>query len=380
MANITDEYRKAAVHDGLFWPDYRTARAEAGFSWRVSSSQYTLMGMLGWGPPDILRDPERCIELYRRGRPIAARRLPEEFGETAISTPAISYGHANGLGCPLRFPEEQGEVGVVHAYEDVSLEETIEAASADYDWATLGEAPYYIDYYRELQDAFPGENVGFAFGKEGPVTTAYELRGDQLFYDLMLEPEKTRRLFVALAESAVSFERFRERVMHGEPQGPNPEGGGMCDDVAAMVPADRFEDLVLPAWDRYYRGMTTGRRSMHVEDLRREQLRFVQAIGVSSYDPSVSPKLTPRVIADEIEVPFGWRLNCTHYPQRDCAAVREWVFHAVADGASSVFTAVSATMCEEWTLAKVRAFIAAATEAEEQLEAGRPRAQVSASH
>lgn len=370
VQNVTEKYSKAALRDSLFWPDYDTARQEAGFSWSVAATQYTLLGLMEWSVPDILRDPDRCIELYKRARPLAAEKLPEDANAPAIVTPPISYGHANGLGCPLKFPEEQGDVGVEHAYQNASLEETIDVASRDYDWASRGDAPFYIDYYKMLKDAFPGENVGFAFGKEGPVTTAYELRGEQLFYDLMSEPEKTRELFLALAESAISFQRFHEKLTQGESQGPNPDRGGMCDDIAAMVPPDRFADLVLPAWDCYYRGMTTGRRFMHVEDLRREQLHFVQAIGVATYDPGVSPKLTPRMIAEEINVPFKWRLNSTHYPAMEHEGIRKWVYDAVAEGPSQIFTIIAATMCDDESLGKVRAFIEAAKEAAEHLDAG----------
>ncbi|MFP4029911.1 MAG: hypothetical protein ACLFWL_19210 [Candidatus Brocadiia bacterium] len=133
MQNIIEKYRKTALHHGLFWPDYDTARQEAGFSWSVAATQYTLLGVMDWNVPDILRDPDRCIELYNRARPIAAERLPEDVNAPAIVTPPISYGHANGLGCPLKFPEEQGDVGVEHAYQNASLEETIDGASRDYD-------------------------------------------------------------------------------------------------------------------------------------------------------------------------------------------------------------------------------------------------------
>lgn len=376
MLTASEEYRTAALKDGLFWPDYETARQEADFVWRAGSTQYTLLGLMGWTSLDVMRNPQKCIELYQRARPITEKRLRSEISKASITIPPISYGHANGLGCKLLFPETgHGDVGLAHAYEHASLEETIDVASREYDWETRGEAPYYIEFYQTLQEAFPDEKISFIYKHEGPLTTAYLLRGQQIFIDLMTEPEKTRRLLAALTDSIISYHRFHQRIT-GETPGVNPEGGGLADDIAAMVPADRFEDMVLPFWDRYYRGMTSGKRGMHVEDLRREQLRFVEAIGVDYYDPSISPKLTPPMIRDEIRVPFAWRLSSIHYPHMDSPAIRDWVYQAVADGAGSIFTHVSSNMVDEPTLAKVDTFIDTAMDVQERLDGGASRESI----
>ena len=54
----------------------------------------------------------------------------------------------------------------------------------------------------------------------------------------------------------------------------------------------------------------------------------------------------------------------------------DWVFQAVADGASFVFTYVSDAMCNEDTVPKVRAFIDAAKEAEQMFKDGASREEI----
>ena len=75
-------------------------------------------------------------------------------------------------------------------------------------------------------------------------------------------------------------------------------------------------------------------------------------------------------------MPFQWRLGSFHYPELSCSDVEDFVFQTVADGASNVFTYVSATMCNEHTVKKVHSFIAAAKEAEHMLAGGGTRGQV----
>ena len=79
---------------------------------------------------------------------------------------------------------------------------------------------------------------------------------------------------------------------------------------------------------------------------------------------------------DRCRVPFGWRLGGFHYENLDCTAVRDWVFKAVADGASVVFTHIDGTMCEPHNVPKVHAFIDAAKEAERMIADGTSREAV----
>lgn len=349
-------------------PDYATLREKTPFRWQVGSSAYALMALTGTSLGEYNLDPAAGIEVYRRGRPLFRERFPDPaIPLPGLCTPAVSYGHANGLGCELRFPPD-GEVCHVPLYH--SLEEGLAALSRPVDFATAGMAPFFLDYKRRLEAAFPGERVGFSYGLEGPITTAYELRGQDFLLDIMDRPALAAEFLAAVTRSINEFWLF-----YADANGiPSRSGGaGMCDDVASMVPKSLFPQLVLPFWDAFYRARTDGTRTAHVEDLRPEQLPFLETIGLSYFDPSISAHLSPPLIRDGCRVPFGWRLGSFHYLTMTTADVRDWVFQAVADGASSVFTHIEGLMCRPDIVPKVEAFLAAAREANAKLAAGATR-------
>ena len=352
-------------------PDYDVLRAQTPFTWRVSATYLALIDASGVPIRDFYLDPEAGIEVFRRGGPAVRDLYGPDMPLWGPSTPPVSYGHVNGLGAELLFPEG-GEVA--HQHMCGSLEDAVEAVRRDVDFSSGGMAPFYLGYRRRLQKAFPDEKIGFAYGLEGPLTTAYELRGDGIFYDIMDQPEAVRRFLQIEVDSILAFHRFRCEVLDGSPV--NPDTAGMADDIASMVPPKLWPDVVLPAWERYYSGMTTGRRNAHVEDLRPDQLPFLERIGLWSYDPSISPKLSPPVIRDRCRVPFGWRLANFHYRSMAEQDVRDWVFQAVADGAGSVHTLVCAGMVNAEHVVKVQAFKEAATEAERMLTGGATRADI----
>jgi hypothetical protein len=348
--------------------DYTTARQEAGFAWHVGVGPGAYMALAGVPIRDYFLDPAACIEIYRRGRPLAREMFGEEVILAGPSTPAISYGHVNGLGSKLIFPEG-GEVA--HTPIHASLEEGIAALGKPVDFARAGMTPFYLDFRRRLQEAFPGENVGFSFALQGPITTAWELRGHEMFTDLMEYPDLMEEYLRRITDSIAAYHHFRCGVLSLPVI--SPERAGMTDDVAAMVPPKLWERIVLPAWERYYRAMTTGLRHAHVEDLRPVQLPFLERIGLGKYDPSISPKLTPLLVAEGCRVPFMWRLGSFRYREMTEQDVEAFVFDAVAGGASEVFTVVAGEMCHEDGAEKVRAFIRAAKEAKQHLDAGADR-------
>lgn len=352
-------------------PDYRSARERAGFHWSVSACYLCPMALAGVPYRDFNLRPEACIEAYAVGRP----RMVEMFGDwlppLAPATPPVSYGHVNCLGSELLFPEG-GEVAHTHPY--ASLEEGILRLQEPVDWATSGMAPFYLEFRRRMQAAFPAEKVGFGFGVEGPITTAYELRGEGFFTDLFDAPERVHEFLHRVTDSIVGYASWRAGLDGGAT--PNPEGSGMADDIASFVPHHRFAQCVLPYWEQYYTGLTTGHRTAHVEDLREQQLPFLEQIGLSSFDPGISRRLSPPMLRDKTRVPFGWRLGSFHYPSMDEQAVRDFVFQTAADGASSVFTIIEGTMATDQGVRKVQAFREAGEQAQRLLAQGCSRQEL----
>ena len=180
---------------------------------------------------------------------------------------------------------------------------------------------------------FPDEKVGFSFGVEDPITTAWELQGQGFLTDLFDEPERVKQFLQLTSASIVDVFRFRAEL--DGIQFPDPSATGMVDDINSFVPAHIFAEFVLPYWEQYHAGITTGIRRAHVEDLRREQLRFLQDVGLSYFDPPISHKLDPPMLRGQMQVPFGWRLGNCHYRDMDEELVHDFLFQAAADGTAT---------------------------------------------
>jgi len=352
-------------------PDYTSARANAKFGWSVAGTQGALRELTAVPIRDFNLDPSACIETYRRGRPLLRERFGDDVGLPGVSTPAVSYGHPNTLGAELVFPAG-GEVGVRPLYG--SLAEGIEALKQPVDFLSQGRAPFFLDFREKLRAAFPGEAVGLSFGAEGPITTAYELRGQAFYMDVMDDLPLAVRFLEAAVESV---RRYHEALcaLEGRPA-VNPSGGGMCDDCASFLPPRLWPEVVLPAWERHFRGVTTGSRSAHVENLNAEQLPFLEDIGLSFFDPSISPRLTPSIVAAHCRVPFLWRLGSFHYTEMSAQEVEDFVYQSAADGASSVCSYVAEGMCNDDGVAKVHAFIRAGKEAKRLVAEGCSRKEI----
>ncbi|MBI2297682.1 MAG: hypothetical protein HYU66_01800 [Armatimonadetes bacterium] len=348
-------------------PDYDTARAEAGFGWWVGSSQDLLRELTGIPIGEFNLRPEACITAYREGRPQIRERFGEFVGLPGLSTPAVSYGHADALGAELLFPAH-GEVCLTHPWR--SLEDGLARLAEPLEPATAGWAPFFLHFREELQRAFPGETAAYGCGGEGPLTTAYEMRGEGFWLDLHDRPELTVEFLARLTDSIVEYDLWQARVNGRELPGP---AAGMCDDLASVIPPRLFPTLVLPAWDRFYNGLTDGRRSAHVEDLKPEQLPFLEDIGLWSFDPSISNRLNPALLRDRCRVPFTWRLGSFHCHRMTPAEVRDYVYQAAADGASSVHLVLEAVHARYGLEPQVRAFAEAGAEAKRQLGEGLPR-------
>lgn len=352
-------------------PDYEVARQQAGFSWSCSGSQGALRRLTDTPIREFNLDPEVCIDCFRRGRPRLREVFGEEVGMPGLATPAVSYGHPNCLGAELLFPEG-GEVAHTHLYG--SLEEAIAGLQQPVRWAQCGLAPFYLQFREQMLAAFPGERVGLGFGSEGPLTTAYELRGEGFFTDLYDDPPRAAELLRLIVDSVVSFDAFVAEV-HGTPL-QNPNGGGICDDIAAFVPPALWPQFVLPYWDQLYTALTTGRRSAHVEDLTVAQLPYLEQIGLASFDPSISPRLTPPLLTSHCRVPYVWRLGDFHCREMSVQEVEDFVFKSCADGASGVTLVLSELLCEARGVAQTEAFIRAGKEARRLLEEGCSREEI----
>ncbi|OGV49952.1 MAG: hypothetical protein A2X49_00625 [Lentisphaerae bacterium GWF2_52_8] len=344
-------------------PDYCTLKKSKPFSWNVSSTYLALLEISGVEIKEMFLKPAAGIELYKKGRPMLREMFGAGLGLPAPITPPISYGHINTLGAELIFPEG-GEVN--HGVLCNTLQDGIEILKKPVDFGKAGMLPYYLEYQRKMQEAFPDEKVGFAYKGEGPITTAYLLRRDEFFYDPYDNPEQTKEFLRLITESIIKFNYFLRKELYAAPL-IDPGGTGLADDVAAMLSPAIWPEFVIPYIEQYYNGLTTGERSAHIEDLRPEHLHFLEELQLVGYDPSVSPKVNPKIISEKTRVPFQWRLCNFHYPSMTSQDISDFVFQAVADGASGVFTYVCHGMCNNESIPKVHSFMSACKQVDKML-------------
>ena len=352
-------------------PDYETLRQKTKFGWSVSVSIDTILKLMDIPMRDFYLNPKAGIEAYRKGRPLARERFGQDVRLPAVFTPRIFYGFSNSLGSRLTFPEN-AEVGQSHLY--TSLAEGIAALQRPVDFAKAGMAPHYLEYREQLFKAFPNEPIGYGLSAEGPLTTAYELRGQDFFTDVFDEPEQALQFLDLISDGLIRYRHWIAPLHEAPPV--SPDGIHINDDLASLIPARMWQQFVLPFWEKYYRNLTTGRRTAHVENLRAEQLKFLEAIGLVYYDPSVSPLLNPRIISESCRVPFAWKIFSFQYRNMSCRDVEDVVFQAVADGASSVATNYEASFCDDQALQKVGAFTRAARQVQQMFDQGATREQI----
>lgn len=354
--------------------DYDKARDEAGFDWYIGTSVYAFMELAGISLHEYNTNPQAGIEVHKPGY---FEKCREMFGDylnpVGISTPAVSYGHIDFLGVELVFPQGDGEVNYVH--REKSLKEWTRILKDNMSFNEMTEyGKFFLDYREKLKQAYPGKHVGWSMSYEGPMTTAYELRDMNFFYDIYDDPDSTHEFLNALTLNTVEYIKFHRKI-NGFPEFNNKEGA-MCDDIASLIPPDKFEEFVLPYWEMYYNGTSNGKRFMHTEDHTYKTMKYLESAGITYFDPSISHKLNPQLIRDNCRVPFGWRMGSFHFRDLSADDVRDWVFKAVEDGASKVFTHVTKMMLDDGHIKKVNAFHEAAVTSKEMLDKGASRDEV----
>ncbi len=333
--------------------DYNNLRQNTGFRWHCNATVYPYLKAAGLSLHDFNKFPEAGIRAYREGRQLVKDLLGPKFGYAGPSTPPISYGHINTLGVELVIPEGNGEVN--HGGFKDTLHEAVEAVAQPVDFTSAGTFPFYHDYYRKLQAAFPDEKIGFGSKAEGPVTTAYTLRRDSFFYDFFDSPELMKEFLALITDSVVAYRKTCRELFN-----PGAVSGGevsLADDVAAMLSPDMWPEFVLPYGDKYFTLQNAAARVVHIEDLTENHLAFLEQMKVSLFEPSISPKISPAVLREKTRVPFCWRLPSFTFLNMSIAQIDQFIDNAVNDGASVVFMYITADMLEAEQIPKLHAFV-----------------------
>jgi hypothetical protein len=320
----------------------------------------------------LFRDVDAIVEAFTAGEPKARALFGPDVQYGGPGWAGISYGHVNCLGSSLVFPKES-EVSHTPIYG--SPDQGIKGLQREVDWANAGQMPFYLGLWEKLRKAFPDRDVRFGgFGYEGPITTAWELRGHGFFLDVHDDPERCKEYLYLVTKSVVDYAAF-VRSLNGQPAFVSTRIG-LYDDVSSLLHPEMWPDMVLPFQEQFFTSQTSGPRHAHIENLTPDHLPHLDTLDLDSFDPSVVFRIQPSDVRDQCHVPFLWRLNSMQVRDYSLAQVRRFVFQSVADGASGVFISVARTMTGQEDAAKVRAFIDAARQTEKLLADGCPRQQL----
>lgn len=345
-------------------------RPDTPFTWYVSCGMSTYAALAGVRFDRLFREVDAIAEAYTVGEPKARALFGPDVRYGGPAWAGISYGHVNCLGSTLRFPPDSE---VAHSPIYSSLDEGIAALQQPVDWASAGLMPFYLDLWEQLKRAFPDHHIGFGgFGYEGPITTAWEVRGHGFFTDTYDDPERYSVFMRLLTRSILDYVAF-VRALNGQP--PRSDRVSLYDDVASLIHPGHWPELVLPYHEQFFLAQEQGaaHRHAHIENLVPAHLPYLDVLGLDSFDPSVSPQLTPADLRERCSVPFLWRLNGMHVRDLACDPIRRFVVDAAVEGASGVFCTLSRTMTTPTEAIKIHTFIKAAVEVERLLAAGCPR-------
>jgi len=329
---------------------------ETEWGWFVGVATATLPYLCGIPLDEFYVSRELCARAFREGRP----KVREMFGPgvtlPAVSCPPLSYGHVACLGAKVLFPRDS-EPAVRPICQN--LEDAIAVLETRVEFEENELLKHYVAIYQHLKREFLEEEVKFGgFGWEGPITSAVLVRGKGFCVDLHTRPERAKVFLELLTESIVSFAHFTRRI-NSEPE-ISQDCAGLADDFSSLIHPSMWKEFVVPYWNRYYAGLTSGKRNLHCENLSPEHLGYLASAGVSHYDPSVSAKLSPKIIRERIKIPFTWRLPSFELMNMSVGEVKGWVRRAMEDGAPHVHLYIERSLCEGDNPKKVLAFIEAA--------------------
>jgi hypothetical protein len=303
---------------------------------------------------EFFMDKEKCAKAWKNG----SEWIHDYFGDMLplrnVSGPPISYGHLICLGAPVTYPENS-EPNVKPMAGSIDEGIDILERQKDIDYSEKDLFKHYFELCSYLKEQFPDQNVQFSgMGAQGPLTSAILMRGQDFIFDVYDEPEKVAKFMELLTDSIVGFHHFTRKVNGLDPV--NKSGAGLADDFASLISPDMWQEFVVPYWDRYYKGMTSGSRSVHCENLAPAHLKHLKSVGLSHYQPSVSDLLTVENVKANTDIPFDWLLYAYRITDMTDEQIQDWVDYTVSEGIKLIRTQFGEFTCKAGKLDRIKAF------------------------
>lgn len=303
---------------------------------------------------EFFKDKVKCAEAWHIGR----KKIYDYFGDmltlSSVGGPPISYGHIICLGSQAEFPENsEPNVKPMIANIDDGIEMLKAKKNIDY-----YEQPLFKHYYElcnYLKEHFPDSNMQFSgMGVQGPLTSAVLMRGQDFIYDMYDELDKVKEFLTLLTDSIVGFRHFTNKINNLPVV--DSHGCGLYDDFASLVSPDMWPEFVVPYWNQYFEGLTTGNRFAHCENLAPAHLKYLKDVKLSHFQPSVSNMLTLENVKANTNITFDWLLYSYHITGMSDIQIQEWVDNTVEAGVSIVRTQFGQYACKIGKLDRIKAF------------------------
>jgi len=306
---------------------------------------------------DFFLDKERCAYAWREGSAILKHDIGDICPMRDPMPPPLSYGHLVCLGAPVAFPEH-GEPNVRPFASSIDEAIDIMDAKTGADFTQNELFQYYLELWRYLKPLFPEADMPFSgFSCQGPLTTAVLMRGQDFLMDVYDEPGKSKKFLRQIADSLNEYEKTVRRI-NNQPE--KRDNVGFVDDFASLIPPYHWQEFVVPFINARYEsaGNKGAYCSIHVENLVPAHLPHLNALGLSHFQPSVSPALTLTNVKANLDprIEFDWLLYMYEVISMTDAEIQAWVDETVAAGVTSVRTQIGAYALSIGKADRLRAF------------------------
>jgi hypothetical protein len=125
-----------------------------------------------------------------------------------------------------------------------------------------------------------------------------------------------------------------------------------------MIPPGMWDEFVIPFWNRYYEGGTTGTgRVLHCEALSPAHLPYLGKAGITHYQPSVSQKITLDDMHKHTNIPFDWLLYAYNVTEMDDSEIEARIVEAMHYNPTLIRTQFGAYAVSSGRIDRLQAFI-----------------------
>jgi len=242
-----------------------------------------------------------------------AKKMYEIFGygsaeNISINIPCVysPYVEASILGTKLVYPEDDMPQIAGRVLKDIKDVRRIRIPD-------LQKAPFISDAmekYNYLQKRYESTGIGVSKpnigGGSSVLSTAISLRGEELFADMVCEPNAVKDLMEIISQLETQLTILDQNIF-----GIPVNSLGFEDDFGGLISPDLHEEMVLPYMKKMCRQFPAKTRSIHSETYSRRHLKLLKALEITHYDawPYRNSLAIQDILEELPDVPFDWNFE-----------------------------------------------------------------------